>query len=191
MLLKSFFNGLGMFTSKILPQPGYTIISYLARGLLSFRRFSRPCSSLGTRAMSASSFIPMLMRPKQQERRASNTSAHYSRMSDWIWISNILDTDKSDQFYIYSRSKTWSFGPGQSSIALPVRIAVCFVVLDYWSIGVLAKANTTNFNLNWSFHSSIVPADRCKRRKIIEAPSGGSPKPGPLGPDSLLPFSQL
>ena len=35
-------------------------------------------------------------------------------------------------------------------------------------------------------HYSTTPADCRKRGKTIESPSGGSPKPGPLGPDSLL-----
>jgi hypothetical protein len=32
----------------------------------------------------------------------------------------------------------------------------------------------------------MTPVDCRKRGKSIEVPSGGSPKPGPLGPDSLL-----
>jgi hypothetical protein len=39
----------------------------------------------------------------------------------------------------YSTSKTWSLGPGQSSMALPVQVATCLEVLEYWSIGVMAK----------------------------------------------------
>jgi hypothetical protein len=34
----------------------------------------------------------------------------------------------------YSTSKTWSLGPGQSSMALPVQVRA---LLEYWSIGVL------------------------------------------------------
>ena len=41
---------------------------------------------------------------------------------------------------VYSTLKTWSLGPGQSPVALPIKIASCFGVLEYWSIGVLAKA---------------------------------------------------
>ncbi|MGB6928170.1 MAG: hypothetical protein WBH05_03025, partial [Syntrophobacteria bacterium] len=37
----------------------------------------------------------------------------------------------------------------------------------------------------------VPPADCRKRGKTIEAPSGGSPKPGPLGPDSLLTFGGI
>ena len=63
-------------------------------------------------------------------------------------------------------------------------------VLEYWSIGVLAKRKLT-FDLNWSFHYSTTPPLHHSRRlpqvgKSMGAPSGGSPKPGPLGPDSLL-----
>ena len=47
-------------------------------------------------------------------------------------------------FRIYSRSKTRSFGPGQSLMALPVRIAGCFGVLDYWSVG---KSESAEFQL--------------------------------------------
>jgi len=38
----------------------------------------------------------------------------------------------------------------------------------------------------WDFIDSITPAGCRKRGKTLQAPSGGSPKPGPLGPDSLL-----
>ena len=88
---------------------------------------------------------------------------------------------------IYSTSKTWSLWPGQSLMALPVHVRA---LLEYWSIGVLVKRKLT-FDLNWSFHYSITPPLHHSRRlpqvgKSMEAPSGGSPKPGPLGPDSLL-----
>ena len=67
-------------------------------------------------------------------------------------------------------------------MALPVKIASCFVVLEYWSIG---KSERPNFNLNESFHYSTTPPLHHSSRlpqgeKTIEAPSGGSPKPGPL-----------
>jgi len=53
------------------------------------------------------------------------------------------------------------------------------------------KNESPNFNLNESFHYSITPPLHHSSRlpqggKTIEAPSGGSPKQGPLDPDSLL-----
>ena len=89
-----------------------------------------------------------------------------------------------------STSKTWSLGAGQSSMALPVQMASYFGVLEYWSIGVLAKRKPT-FNLNWSFHYSITPPLHHSSRlpqggKSMGAPSGGSAKPASLDPDSLL-----
>ena len=61
-------------------------------------------------------------------------------------------------------------------------------MLEYWSVG---KSEIPNFNLNWSFHYSITPPLHHSSRlpqggKSMEAPSRGSAKPGPLGPDSLL-----
>ena len=61
-------------------------------------------------------------------------------------------------------------------------------ILEYWSLG---KSKSPNFNLNWFFHYSITPPHHYSRRlpqggKTIEVPSGGSPKPGPLGPDSCF-----
>jgi hypothetical protein len=46
---------------------------------------------------------------------------------------------KLSQNAVYSTSKTWSLGRSQSSMALPVKVASSFGVLEYWSIGVLAK----------------------------------------------------
>jgi hypothetical protein len=40
----------------------------------------------------------------------------------------------------YSTSKIWCLGPRQGSMALPVKIASVFGVLEYWKIGVLEKA---------------------------------------------------
>jgi len=66
------------------------------------------------------------------------------------------------------------------------------VFLEYWSIGVLARAKS-EFQIELIFfntpllHHSITPADCRKRGKTIEAPSGGGPKPGPLGADYLFP----
>ena len=65
-------------------------------------------------------------------------------------------------------------GPGASS----------FGVLEYWSVG-------KNESPNWSFYYPITPPLHHSSRleqggKSMGAPSGGSPKPGPLGPDSLL-----
>jgi hypothetical protein len=73
-------------------------------------------------------------------------------------------------------------------MALPVKIASCLGVLEYWSVG---KSESPNFNLNESFHYSITPPLHHSSRlpqggKTIETPSGGSPKPGSLGLDSLL-----
>ena len=62
-------------------------------------------------------------------------------------------------------------------MAVPVKIASCFGVLEYWSVG---KSESPNFNLNWSFHYSITPADCRMRGKSIESPSGGNPKLKPL-----------
>ena len=43
---------------------------------------------------------------------------------------------------------------GRSSMTFPVKIASCFGVLEYWSVG---KSESPNFNLNESFHYSITP----------------------------------
>ena len=64
----------------------------------------------------------------------------------------------------------------------------CFGVLEYWSVG---KNKSPNFNLNWFLHYSITPqlhhSSKLRQEgKSMEAPSEGSPKPGPLGPDSLF-----
>jgi hypothetical protein len=69
-------------------------------------------------------------------------------------------------------------------MALPVKIASGFGVLEYWIIGVLEKSESPSFNLNESFHYSITPPLHHSSRlpqggKTIEAPSGFSPKPGP------------
>ncbi len=61
-------------------------------------------------------------------------------------------------------------------------------VLEYWSVG---KSESPNFNLNESFHYSITPPLHHSSRlpqggKTLEAPSGGNPKPGLSGQDSLL-----
>ncbi|MGB6281510.1 MAG: hypothetical protein WBG91_14955 [Syntrophobacteria bacterium] len=61
-------------------------------------------------------------------------------------------------------------------------------VLEYWSVG---KIESPNFNLNESFHYSTTPPLHHSSRlpqggKTIEARSGGSTKPGLLGPDSFL-----
>ena len=61
-------------------------------------------------------------------------------------------------------------------------------VLEYWSVG---KNESPNFNLNWSFRYSITPPLHHSSRppqggKTVEAASWDSPKPGPLGPNSLL-----
>ena len=94
----------------------------------------------------------------------------------------------TSELILYSTSKTWSLGPGQSSMTLLVLVATCFGVLEYWTIGVLAKRKPT-FNLNFSFHYSITPPLHHSSRlpqigKSMGAPSGGSAKPGPLGLDS-------
>jgi hypothetical protein len=47
----------------------------------------------------------------------------------------------------YSRSKTWSSGPGQSSMALPVKIANCFGVLDFMK----SQAPSTKLQTNLKF----------------------------------------
>jgi hypothetical protein len=75
-------------------------------------------------------------------------------------------------------------------MALPVHVATCFGVLEYWRIGVLAKRKLT-FTLNWSFYYSITPPLHHSSRlpqvgKSMGAPSGGSAKPDPLGPDPLF-----
>jgi hypothetical protein len=54
----------------------------------------------------------------------------------------------------YSTSKTWSLEPGHGPMALPIKIASSFGVLEYWSVG---KNEDPNFNLNWFFHYSITP----------------------------------
>jgi hypothetical protein len=72
-------------------------------------------------------------------------------------------------------------------MALPVKIASVF---EYWSIGKLEcwkkQKPVFQFELVLSlFHYSTTPAGCRKRVMSIEAPSGGSPKPGSLGPDSF------
>jgi hypothetical protein len=52
---------------------------------------------------------------------------------------------------------------------LPVQVATCFGVLEYWSIGVLAKRKP-EFSLHWSFHYSITPADYRKGEKVWKSP---------------------
>jgi hypothetical protein len=80
-------------------------------------------------------------------------------------------------------------------MALPVQVRT---VLEYWSIGVLEcwQKRKPECSLNWSFHYSITPPLHHSSRlpqggKSMEAPSGGSAKPGPLGPDSLLTLFRL
>jgi hypothetical protein len=75
-------------------------------------------------------------------------------------------------------------------MALPVQVPT---VLKYWSIGVLEcwKKRKPEFSSNWFFHYSITPPLHHSSRleqvgKSVEARSGGSAKPNPLGPDSLL-----
>ncbi len=65
--------------------------------------------------------------------------------------------------------------------------------LEPWSTGVLEcwQKRKPEFYLNWSSHYSITPQLHHSSRlpqggKSVEARSGGSPKPGPLGPDFLL-----
>ena len=67
--------------------------------------------------------------------------------------------------------------------------------MEYWSTGVLEcwQKQKPEFSLNCFFHYSITPPLHYSSRlpqggKIIEAPSGGSPKPFLLGPDSLLTY---
>ena len=80
--------------------------------------------------------------------------------------------------------------PGRSSMVLPVQVRA---VLEYWSIGVLEcwQKRKAEFSLHCSFHYSITPPLHHSSRlpqggKSMGGPSGGSAKPGPLGPDSLL-----
>jgi hypothetical protein len=61
----------------------------------------------------------------------------------------------------------------------------------FWSTGVLEcwqklKPEFQRELVLSLLHHSITPAACRKMGKTIEAPSGGSPKSGPLGPDSLL-----
>jgi hypothetical protein len=76
-------------------------------------------------------------------------------------------------------------------MALPVKIASGFGVLEYWSIGVLEKAKAQistciGLLITPLLHHSITPGDCRKRGKTIQAPSGGGPKLSPLGPESLV-----
>ncbi|MGD9168375.1 MAG: hypothetical protein PVH33_16790, partial [Syntrophobacterales bacterium] len=52
---------------------------------------------------------------------------------------------------IYSTLKTWSLGPGQSSMALPVQMRT---ILEYWSFGVLEcwQKRKPEFSLHCPFH---------------------------------------
>jgi hypothetical protein len=75
-------------------------------------------------------------------------------------------------------------------MALPVQVRT---LLEYWSIGVLKcwQKQKPEFNLNWFLHYCITPplhhsSGLAQGGKGMEAPSGGSLKPGPLGPDSLI-----
>jgi hypothetical protein len=75
-------------------------------------------------------------------------------------------------------------------MALSVQVRT---VLEYWSIGVLEcwQKPKPEFSLHCFFHYSItLPLHHSSRLplggKTMEVPSGGSAKPGPLGPDSLL-----
>jgi len=76
-------------------------------------------------------------------------------------------------------------------MALQVKIASCFGVPEYWSIGVLGKAKALISIRIGPFitpllNHSITPADYRKGGKTVEAPSGGSSKRGPLGTHYLL-----
>ena len=98
-----------------------------------------------------------------------------------------ITTESGRGFKLYSTRKTWFLRPGRSSMVLPIQVRA---VLEYWSIGVLAKTKAHN-KLNWSFHYSITPPLHHSSRlpqggKSMGGPSGGSAKPGPLGPDYLL-----
>jgi hypothetical protein len=67
-------------------------------------------------------------------------------------------------------------------MALPVQVRT---LLEYWSIGVLEcwQKQKPEFNLNWFLQYSITPplhhsSGLAQGGKSMEAPSGGSSKPG-------------
>jgi hypothetical protein len=72
---------------------------------------------------------------------------------------------------LYSTLKTWSLGPGQSSMALPVQVQT---ILEYWSFGVLEswQKRKPEFSLHYFFHYSITPADCRKGERLWKPPQG-------------------
>ena len=56
------------------------------------------------------------------------------------------------------------------------------LVIEYWNLRFVCNLVLGICCFAMIHHSSRLP----QGGKTIEAPSGGSPKPGPLGPDSLL-----
>ena len=70
-------------------------------------------------------------------------------------------------------------------MALPVKIASYFGVVEYRSIGVLEKAKAQNSNSISSFITPLLQQASACRKDVKRLHLGGS-KPGPQGPDSLL-----
>jgi hypothetical protein len=76
---------------------------------------------------------------------------------------------------MHSTSKTWSLEAGQGSMTLPVKIAIRFGVLEYWSVGVLAKAKSEFqselvFFITPLLHHSITPVDCRKGERVWKPP---------------------
>ena len=90
------------------------------------------------------------------------------------WSKSARPCSKDFDRIIYLTSKTWDSRPGERCMALQVKIASFFGVLEYWSVG---KSKSPYFNLNLSFHYSITPQLHHSSRlpqggKSMEVPSG-------------------
>ena len=79
------------------------------------------------------------------------------------------------QSQIYSRLKTWSFGPGQSSKALLIKVASSFGVLECWSVG---RSENPEFQLGLvlsALHYSTTPSlqkTAAKTERSLKLPWG-------------------
>jgi hypothetical protein len=68
-------------------------------------------------------------------------------------------------------------------MALAVKMATFYRVLEYWSVGVLAKAKTSIFKLNFSFQSSITPLLHHSSKLTQEGKDHSNPSEVNLKPD--------
>ncbi|MEE9531607.1 MAG: hypothetical protein V3W52_11470, partial [Syntrophobacteria bacterium] len=75
--------------------------------------------------------------------------------------------------HTYSTSKTWSLGPGQSSMALSVKIASCFSVLE----SMKSQTPSTKLQTNLKFQSQMTKTqNRFGILKLGTRPQGGESK---------------